>query len=43
MNTFYQHIGVLVMCLFYFTWGKKDLWVMFIILNSIIGIILSRK
>ena len=43
MNTLYQHIVVIILCIFYFFWGDKTIWIVFIILNTILGIVFSLK
>ena len=43
MNTMYQHIIVLIFCFFYLTWGDKDIWMAFIVFNSILGIGFSLR
>jgi len=42
MNSFAQHIAVLLFCMFYFSgFGDKTAWVWWIVVNSIIGLFFS--
>lgn len=42
MNTFAQHIATLIFVIFYFSsWRNKDVWVGFMAVSAIIGIVSS--
>ena len=45
MDTLFQHIAILVLCLFYFVApdSVRHIWIIFVGINAILGIIFSIK